>query len=799
MSRRQASSWVGIGLLLILFALLVAGSRRVSITTDEMFNVAQGYAIWDRGKEAFWILPLSGQPYLLSVIEAFLPYLADPGIPTEQLAGWGVYLRAFVEDFAFQMFRVERAQIGWFRFDPPLNKYPITSPPRGVEQTEIAARIPMMFLIVLLGAIVFRWSKELWGPKAGLLALLTLTFDPTLLAHGRLAGTDTGIVVIGTAALYTTWRWMERPAWRWALGTGILLGLTMLSKASGILWAAAVGLIIIGNMAFRRKEGQYSPLLFQGAAAGTVSLLLIWASYGFTVGHIRGFPVPLPAPEHWEEFLFQALGAGERWVFALGMRKHGNWWWYFPLAFLIKNPPPLLLNLAIGTVALIRRPLVPRRVFILGVFPALYTVVAVMWGMNIGYRHMLPIHPFLYLLIAGGLSNLVRAKLRWQHWLIIALSVWSVLEIVQIFPNEIAYFNQLVGGPRGGYRYLSDSNVEWGQSSSVLYAYAQAHPDVQIEPPASRFLPAPGRYVVNASQLQGMNIDDPYAYEWFRHREPVTVLHDTLLVYDVPAYEMSWIAQCTNPAIPLSDVSIARETGLDDLRTTGFDCIQSWLYPAGGTEMGGYVLHHDLVEESGLCLPSFLRCPSSPDDPFIARRLAQARLSYEHEIARHEFPPFLLYEMRVMSVTPSYSLLVYAAPAETLPADLIDPEPMDNLVHLDDRFAFLGAAVYPGEDGLDVETWWQVTTEAITRPVSIMGHLLTTQGEVLSVADGLGVSPLYLQAGDIFVQRHRFPDAPDKAELWLRTGAYWLDTMERWLVTGMPGADAIFVSLAEGQ
>lgn len=37
--------------------------------------------------------------------------------------------------------------------------------------------------------------------------------------------------------------------------------------------------------------------------------------------------------------------------------------------------------------------------------------------------------------------------------------------------------------------------------------------------------------------------------------------------------------------------------------------------------------------------------------------------------------------------------------------------------------------------------------------------------------------------------------------LWLRTGAYWLDTMERWSVAyaGVSGADAIFALLDEEQ
>jgi len=826
-NQRQVYSWIGIALFLILFTSLLMGARRVSITTDEMGHVAFGYAVLARGTDAFWMSPLRGQPLLLNVMEAFLPYLANPDIPLEKLAGWEVYLRAFVEDFAFQMFRVERAQIGWARFDAPLNNYPMTLPPYGVEQDPIVARVPIVFLTVLLGALVFRWGRELWGAQAGLLALFLLTFDPLILANGRLACTDMGTSTLGTAALYLTWRWMERPAWRLALGAGALLGLTMMSKSSGVLWVATVALIVVGNILFRRKASQRRLCFTQGVAAGIVSLSFIWACYGFTVGRVEGLPFPLPAPAYWEEVRFMSPGAGGRWVFALGMRKYGNWWWYFPVAFLIKNPLPLLFSLVIGAAAILRRapgiavdrPLC-RRAFTLLLFPLFYAAMAIGWGMNIGYRHLLPIHPFLYLLAGGGLSGLFARGSRWPHWLrylTVGLLAWLVIEAGRAYPNEIAYFNQLVGGPEGGYRYLSDSNVEWGQSADALYAYAQTHPGTRVEPPASPFLPAPGRYIVNATQLQGMNIGDPFAYEWFRHREPAGILHETLLLYDVPPHRVTWFAQCTAPHMPLDDAAIARGTGLDELRKIRFDCTQTWLYPSGETGENGpespvdderpegiYALNHDLIEESGLCLPTFLRCPPTPVDPFLTRRLFQGdpdtHLSYEREIGDHQSPTFVLYEVSSVPVRPLVSSSTYVAPVEAAPGGLASAAPASGTVLFDGRFAFLGAAAYQEEEGLDVETWWWVALDAgepITRPISIMGHLLTTEGETLGVADGLGISPLYLRTGDVFVQRHRFSNAPAGSLAWLRVGVYWLDTMARWPVTGAPASDAVFVPLEE--
>ena len=65
-----------------------------------------------------------------------------------------------------------------------------------------------------------------------------------------------------------------------------------------------------------------------------------------------------------------------------------------------------------------------------------------------------------------------------------------------------------------------------------------------------------------------------------------------------------------------------------------------------------------------------------------------------------------------------------------------------------------------------------------------MLHLVGPGGAPVVVGDGLGVPPDNWQVGDVIVQRHRLDmpaDAP-KGEYTLYTGAYWLDTLERWTV-----------------
>jgi len=134
-----------------------------------------------------------------------------------------------------------------------------------------------------------------------------------------------------------------------------------------------------------------------------------------------------------------------------------------------------------------------------------------------------------------------------------------------------------------------------------------------------------------------------------------------------------------------------------------------------------------------------------------------------------DYPAFVLYEQEKPPAVPD-SPMVVAGRAEIIPNP--DEVRVATPVALSGPLAFLGAGVYRDGQGLDVEIWWQVTEGPIARPFSIVE----------------------LFPGDILVQRHRF-DGVTGEEFLLRTGAYWLDTMERWPVADAPGADVLWVSL----
>jgi hypothetical protein len=58
---------------------------------------------------------------------------------------------------------------------------------------------------------------------------------------------------------------------------------------------------------------------------------------------------------------------------------------------------------------------------------------------------------------------------------------WSVGSSLWIFPHSLSYFNELVGGPKGGAKHLLDSNIDWGQDLLYLKDWLDRHPDVKLD------------------------------------------------------------------------------------------------------------------------------------------------------------------------------------------------------------------------------------------------------------------------------------------------------------------------------
>lgn len=750
--RRERSLWfrlAAVVLLLVLFAQTMTHARQASITFDEGPHLAVGYTTLRTGD--LRLQPVHIPPPVANVLAA-APLMPRSDLPDPRdVSGWEIASLSAVTD-----------AVVW--------RYPH---PRGMA---VASRLPIIFMTLLLGAIVTRWAADLFGPGAGLVALALLAFDPNVVAHGSLVTTDMAITLWGTAVLFLTYRALRRPGWgRWA-GVGIALGLALATKVSALALLpvlVALWLVGLGGRSWRRR------LLLTGGVLG-LAFLVLWAAYGFEVRSLPGFPLPLPAAAHIE--IYRSLQTHYQLghpSFLMGQNAEHGWWFYFPVAFLLKTPLPVLIlllgTLVLGGVRLARSRGSEWRAALLrwgplALYPLLYVASSLFSSVNIGYRHLLPLLPLLYVAIASLAVPVWERRYDLFPAVLMALLGWHAVGTVRVAPDYLAYFNVLAEGPTGGYRYLVDSNLDWGQNlwqlrdwmdvnevERVYYAhYTPARPAVYgIEadflPPDPRAVafapldPEPGVYAIGATVLQGPYAPDVNTYAWFRTHEPVARLGHALFVYRVaPRPEPAWAAVCADPAPVLDAGMVAEGLGQADLRQVTFDCGSAWVYP-GGDKPGVFILP-----------------PEAAPPPEVALDLAA----------------------RQRDGSPSYR--IYRSGGASVLEDTM--EPLADVV-IDGPLVLLGYAL-DETDGRSVtlEVAWEVAAVP-DRPLSLLAHLVGSEGSPLAVADGLGIPVDQWQPGDVIVQRHRFdlPAGVPRDALVFHVGAYWLDTMERWPVQRADG------------
>jgi len=177
-------------------------------------------------------------------------------------------------------------------------------------------------------------------------------------------------------------------------------------------------------------------------------------------------------------------------AFFNGKYSDGGWPLFFPYCFLVKTPLPVFLILLLAGFAAINRCYRQRshdgmpiyrcigggfyRTAPLWIFLVIYWVVAIQTDLNIGQRHILPVYPITFIL-AGAAGGLLSSRSRIIRPALAIVFAFFAVESVLIWPNYLAYFNQLVGGPKHAYRHLVDSSLDWGQDLPQLQAWMESH------------------------------------------------------------------------------------------------------------------------------------------------------------------------------------------------------------------------------------------------------------------------------------------------------------------------------------
>lgn len=463
-------------LLLAVFYGAVGQEDRRGHTSDEPIHLVRGLVYWQTGDAGLSY----AHPPLGNAI-ATLPFAARP--PRVDFEA----MREAGHDDAAKVAR------SYFEAD------------FGGARAELSvARHVMAGLTVAFALFVFGWTYRRWGRPTAFVALALFAGHPTLLAHGGLVTTDLPLA-LASFVCFTRWLvLLERPGWRSLLAFAAAAAVMLVTKYTAIVLLVLMLALAIGWM--WRRGGRWPqrkalPLLRDVVVVATVGLLAINAIYrfeetGLTAQEIAEHPEPkaevrrvsdelLPDPELVPEatpiplpfpyvyglaYVRQHAAQGHlSWFF--GFRTRGRQVAYFPLLLTIKTPVGILFLLGLGLWLWRKKIHVPAPTTLaLGGLGLAFVALASVSSFNLGVRHVLPAVPIMIVLAARA------AVVGWEaleHRLArpaIAIAVGSATLAAAVAPDDIAYFNALVGGRAGGHR-ISIVGEDWGQDTVVLAEY----------------------------------------------------------------------------------------------------------------------------------------------------------------------------------------------------------------------------------------------------------------------------------------------------------------------------------------
>lgn len=464
---------------------------------DESAHIPAGLYHWETGRmDAYRVNP--PLPRML----AALPLLADP----PEMKWYSLTVPQARNEYAFAG--------DWIRGNLP-------NIPRQLR----LARSTMVLFFLLGAWTVYRWALELYGQRAGWFALALWALSPTVITYSATVAPDLPAAATGLFACYLYWRYLKRGSDEipWDVCFGVALA--TLSKFSWLFLFVLFPVVTLihdflicqsssqgesrepagGRLRVRVASRRVAKL----SIALLGSVLIINLMYGFegTGQRLGDFEflsetlggehesrratgnrfreswlavLPMPIPREMLQGLDYVKWEFEQGMpcYLLGESKFRGWWYFYLVAMAVKMPTGYLLLITLGSLLLVKGYLSKQAVrgewFVPLVACLFIAQVSSQTGFTHHLRYVLPAFGFLFILAARTVRNLPA----WGATALICLSlVGSVIYHAAHLGQAHAHFNMLAGGPENGWRFLSLSNLDWGQSTFRIANWARTHPD----------------------------------------------------------------------------------------------------------------------------------------------------------------------------------------------------------------------------------------------------------------------------------------------------------------------------------
>jgi hypothetical protein len=429
----------------------------------------------------------------------------------------------------------------------------------------------------LLGSIYcYRFAATLFGTVAARVALLLWAFSPNQLAWSASLCPDMPATALGIAAQYHILRWSLSGRMQHALVAGILVGLAIAAKSTWLLllpigisqytcarifagattratgrWSTCITfvlssiLVLHGCYLWESPAKSLETFAFQSRAFQRLTATAQDWRWGAV--DLTKIPVPFPGAFvqglDWQRREFES---GKR-SYLGGEWQDRGWWYYYLACFMLKVPTAYVLLVLIAVIdSIVHRGDRRVRTTIWLAMPGLafLTLVSSQTGFSHHFRYAFPCLPYAFVYASGLFRE--RARPTRTARLMAPLVAAGIISSLCTYPRSHGYFSELAGGPARGYRYLLDSNLDWGEDLWAAERWATEHPNlrplyhaVMTDHFARRLTIAwqplpdtkqPGWYVISRQRLLDPN-DECHRFVGL---QPVVEITPSLLVFHVP-------------------------------------------------------------------------------------------------------------------------------------------------------------------------------------------------------------------------------------------------------------------------
>ena len=546
---RKLSPWDAVAFfLLCTFAFFTYGTiKNTSATFDETVRIPAA-AMYAQDRDA-QLDPVGTMPLVMRLHGAALSGMA-PVVPVMNSRNRGIW------------------RYGWFFMMANRDKY-----------LDMVRRTRLTVLIcgVALCLVVFLWARRLYGPAGGALATAVLCLDPNIIAHSAVAGVDIPLALFCAVSWFLWQHWAENGRLRFALFSGVFLGLALLTKIFAVVLVPVMLIAAVLRVIVTWKQKGARSSLAAGALALAVCLAAALAvfntesgwrdvgkpasSFQFQSGLLKSISehapdsTPAPLPARFVRDLDVALmntrvtqddsdTSGLLCYYLNGEKSWNGWPHYFLAAWGMKEPVGAMLLLALGVLAGLGAGWRLRTLLCALPAVAILLTLSTVLKLDFGFRHALPALPFAAVLAGGA----VRLHRRFAMPAAALLVLWMLVACVRIHPNHLAYFNEPAGGPANGYKHLLDSNVDWGQNLPALARYQKennidrlylAHFGIidaslygvrYFAPPC---VPHPGVYAISPNFYYDIFPKYRGCFEHLQGRPPDDIVAHTYYIYKV--------------------------------------------------------------------------------------------------------------------------------------------------------------------------------------------------------------------------------------------------------------------------